>query len=303
MEEVENLEQSASIQPLAYLVLILTTVLWGTTFIITKNVIQDIPIYFYLGVRFSFSLLIFIPFLYRYKKLDTKTLWYGFLAGGIYAFSIIIQTIGLKTTSAGKGGFITGLNTVIVPFLAWMVYKKRPKNRIWVAVLLSVVGMGFLLLEGEMGINIGDIYVLICAFGFAVYILLVDKHVNEVDIYLYLMVQILVIVISCFSMSFMLSESINSSSLNPEFWLIILYMGCIASGGTFLTQNWGQKKVGPSQTAIIFTLEPVFALIFASFIIGKEVISVEMIIGCALIFSAIVIAVIKKRNKKDQSSS
>ncbi len=301
MVENNNFTPSSKNRLIAILLLIITTILWGSTFIISKNIIQNVPIFFYLGMRFLFALLIFTPYLVNVKKFNKRVIGFGLLTGVIYWISIVIQTFGLLTTTAGKGGFLTGLNTVMVPFLAWLFYKKAPNNRIWVAVGLSVFGMALLLLEGEGRLVIGDILVLCCAFGFALYIILVDKHVELVDIYLYLIVQLMVITLLCFGFSLLFIESYNPFTAGMDFWIVMIYMGCIASGLTFLFQNWGQKQLGPAQTAIIFTLEPVFALLFASFLIGDEIITVQGLIGCSLIFAAILITVIKNRNEENSA--
>jgi len=292
MEEKFDSPTNSSTKSIAIFLLIFTTVLWGSSFIITKNIIKDFPVFLYLGIRFLFALLIFTPFLMKIRKMNRKVIWVGFLAGIIYFLSIAVQTIGLQTTTAGKGGFITGLNTVFVPFMAFLLFKKPLKARIWIAVGLSVLGMAFLFLESESGITIGDIFVLFCAFGFALYIVLVDRDVKYVDIYLYLIVQLIVITFLCFVVSLFLHESSNLTSVDISFWYILIYMGCIASGITFLTQNWGQKQVGPAQTAIIFTLEPVFAVLFGVWI-GNEYLSWQALIGFGLIFVAIFITVFK----------
>ena len=285
-------------RPVALVILVLTTILWGSTFIITKNIIQDVPKFYYLGIRFLLAIVPFLPFIYRYKNFNKKVITAGLLAGVIYYISIAVQTIGLETTTAGKGGFITGLNTVIVPFLALLMFKKPINKRIWIAVVLSVIGLAFLMLEGESGIIIGDIFVLICAIGFAFYIIYVDRDIKQVDIYLYLIVQLMVITLLSFITSVLFNESYDIFSADISFWIVMIYMGMIASGLTFLFQNWGQKQVGPSQTAIIFTLEPVFAVLFASVFLGSEVITIQGVIGSILIFVAIIISVIKPEEPK-----
>jgi drug/metabolite transporter (DMT)-like permease len=282
----------------ALIILVLTTILWGSTFILTKNIIQDIPTFYYLGIRFLLALIPFLPFLYRYKKLNKKVLLAGLLAGVIYYVSIAVQTVGLESTTAGKGGFITGLNTVIVPFLALLIFKKPINKRIWIAVGLSITGLALLLLEGESGLIIGDIFVLFCAFGFAFYIIYVDRDVKQVDIYLYLIIQIAVVALLSFITSIVLNESYDIFSADLPFWIVLIYMGVIASGLTFLFQNWGQKQVSPSQTAIIFTLEPVFAVLFASVFIGDEIMTIQGLIGGILILIAIIITVLKNEEIK-----
>ena len=279
---------------LANILLITTTLLWGTSFIITKNLTQEVPVFLYLGIRFSIALIGFLPFsIPRIKKINKKLILYGTITGMMYYIAIVLQTFGLQTTTAGKAAFITGLSTIMVPFITWIGFKKTIKWRIWLAIPISIIGMGFLLLEGEYGIIIGDFLVLLCAVLYAFFIILNDKYVRMVDVYLYSVIQLIVISVLSFGGSFLLNEMYDFISISLSFWLIIFYMGLAVTTGSFIFQNWSQKHQGPTQTAIIFTLEPVFAVIFASFIIGDETMTLLGWVGCALIFVAIFITVIK----------
>ena len=279
---------------IAILLLILTSVLWGSTFIITKTVTKEVPLFLYLSLRYFIALLGFAPIFIRLKKINKEILWMGIISGLIYYFAISFQTIGLQTTSAGKAGFITGLSTVMVPFLAWIILKKKEVNiRVWFAVILSIIGMAFLLLEGNEGVLIGDLLILICAVFCAFFIIFNDKYVQLVDIYLYSIIQLATLSILCFVSSLLTHETYDLMNARMEFWLIMFYMGFIVTTLTFLFQNWGQQYQGPSQTAIIFTLEPVFAVLFASYLIGNEILSLQAWIGCGLIFIAILITVVR----------
>lgn len=283
---------------IANLFLIFTTILWGTTFIITKTLTQDIPIFLYLGLRYLLGTIGFIPLFFHFKYFNKKILLVGILTGFIYYLLMVFQTYGLQTTTAGKAGFITGLSTVIVPFITWFLYKRKVRYRIWIAVGLSVIGMALLLLENESGIIIGDFLVLGCAVFCAIFIVLNDKNVRIFDVYLYTIIQLITLTLLCFTSSLILRESYDLFSSQLDFWLIMLYMGFGATSLTFIFQNWGQKHQGPSQTAIIFTLEPVFAALFG-FLIGNEILMLFNWIGMGLIFTAILITVLKINLKKN----
>ncbi|MFX0043845.1 MAG: DMT family transporter [Candidatus Hodarchaeota archaeon] len=299
----ENSYTSNRLRRIAIILLILTTLLWGTSFIITKKITQEIPIFLYLGLRFLIAIIGLLPYLIKIKQIDKRIIIWGSITGLLYFIAIVFQTIGLQTTTAGKAAFITGLSTIMVPFIAWLGFKRSINKRIWIAVFISTIGMAFLLLEGEAGIIIGDILVLICAVLYAIFIILNDKYVNLINVYLYSIVQLLIICLFCFGSSFLLNESYSFSSFELGYWLVIIYMGIIVTTGTFIFQNWGQQHQKPAQTAIIFTLEPVFAILFASFIIGNETMTIFGWLGCGLIFVAILITVLKidenNKNKKN----
>jgi drug/metabolite transporter (DMT)-like permease len=290
-----------TLKVIAIILLILTTLLWGTSFIITKSLTKEIPIFFYLGLRFFIAIVGFIPYFIKIKEMNKKIILWGFLTGLIYFIAIVFQTIGIQTTTAGKTAFITGLSTIMVPFIGWFGFKKSLNKRIWLAVVISVIGMAFLLLEGESNLLIGDFLVLICAFLYAIYIILNDKYVHLVDVYLYSLMQILVICILCFGSSLIIQESFNILSMKFSFWTIMLYMGLMVTTGTFIFQNWSQQYQGPTQTAIIFALEPVFAVLFASFIIGNETMTLLGWVGCGLIFIAILIVVLKSQGNNNNN--
>ncbi|MHA1320529.1 MAG: DMT family transporter, partial [Promethearchaeota archaeon] len=283
----------------ANFLLIITTLLWGTSFIITKNLTQEVPIFLYLGIRFSIAIIGFIPYLIRINRMNKKILLFGTLTGLLYYFAIVFQTLGIQTTTAGKAAFITGLGTIMVPFITWLGFRKTIKKRVWLAVAISISGMVLLLLEGESSVIIGDLLVLLCAVLYALFIVLNDKYVRIVDVYLYSMVQLIVISVLSFGGSFLLNETYDLMNVSLSFWLIFIYMGLAVTAGTFFFQNWSQQHQGPTQTAIIFTLEPVFAVIFASFVFGNETMTPYGWLGCLLVFSAILITVLKttKENK------
>ncbi len=283
---------------IANILLVFTTLLWGTSFIITKNLTLDVPIFLYLGIRFSIAIIGFIPYLIRIKRINKKILLFGTLTGLMYYIAIVFQTLGIQATTAGKAAFITGLSTIMVPFITWLGFRKAIKKRVWLAVIISISGMVILLvegllLEGESNIIIGDFLVLLCAVLYAFFIVLNDKYVRIVDVYLSSAVQLIVISVLSFGGSFLLNETYDLMNVSLPFWLIFIYMGLAVTTGTFIFQNWSQQHQGPAQTAIIFTLEPVFAVIFASFIIGSELVTWLGWLGYGLILIAILITVLK----------
>ena len=286
---------------IAIFLLLITTILWGTTFIITRTLIQDIPIFLYMGLRNLIGLIGFAPLLITFKKINKQILSFGIFAGVIYFLAMFFQTWGLQTTTAGKAGFVTGLSTIMVPFMAYLIYKKDLDKKIWIAVSFSVVGMALLLLEGESGIIIGDWLVLICAFSFAYFIVINDKYVRLVDVYLYSMVQMATVTGLSYLFSFLLGETYDLFSIEPNltFWLIMIYLGIAVTTATFLFQNWSQQHVEPSITAIIFTLEPVFAMLFG-ILLGNETMSLLGWFGCGIIFIAIIFTVLKVNTEEHE---
>jgi len=286
---------------IATTLLIATTILWGTSFIITKTLTQDVPVFLYLGLRFLIGALGFAPFLFNHKKFNKKVVQLGAITGTVNFLSMVFQTYGLQTISAGRAAFITGLGTIFVPFIVWLGYKKKLKTKNWVAAILSIFGMGFLFLEGLGGLFLGDILVLMCAIMYALFIVLNDKYLQLVDIYIYSFVQLLITSMLSFGGSIIVNEMFNFTSIDGIFWFSLIYLGIFVTTLTFIFISWGQKQnKNPVQTAIIFNLEPVFAVIFA-FLIGNEILNWLEIIGCSIIFLATFLAVYERKRKNNRS--
>jgi drug/metabolite transporter (DMT)-like permease len=301
IETTNGKEKYSKKKVLALILLVIVTILWGTTFIITKIITATVPIFIYLGFRFFIAFLGFSPFFPRLKKINKQIIIGGIISGTFYFLGMVFQTFGLQTTTAGKGGFITGLNTIMVPFFAYIIFHKHFKKKIWAAVILSVIGLGFFFLEGlggQIGVLMGDLLVLICAVFCALFIVYNDKYVNLMDVYPYSIIQLLTISGFSFLCSLLFRENYSFSfMMNPYFWFIMVYMGIGVTTLTFLFQNWSQQYQDPATTAVIFTLEPVFAVLFG-FLIGQEFLSISGWIGSILIFIAILIAVVKKKKVK-----
>lgn len=219
----------------------------------------------------------------------------GVVTGITFFLGALFQTYGIQGTTAGKAGFITGLSTVMVPFMVRFKDQQHLQKKTWIAVALSVIGMAFLMLEGESGILLADLLILICAIFFAVYIVLNGFIVNSVDLFLYSLVQLMIITLLSFISSLLLKESWDLISLDLSFWGMMVYLGLIMGTFSLTLQNWCQRHINPAHTAIIFTLEPVFGLLFGMWI-GSETISILGGIGSAVIFSAIFISSLKNED-------
>jgi len=287
----------------ANLALLLVTIVWGTTFVITKNILKDIPTYNFLAIRFllafAFSALIFYK---NMLKLNKKTLIYGLLIGVVLFAGYAFQTVGLNYTTASKSGFITGFSVVIVPIISAFGLKKVPGIPTIIGVILAIAGLGLMTLNNSLVPNIGDFYTLICAFAFALHILLVGKYTVSVDSINLAIVQIGVVGI--LSLIFSLSMESFSIPTLAATWTGILITGILATSGAFIVQNTMQKFTSPTHTALIYTAEPVFSAIFA-FILLNELMSRQAIIGSILILAGMLLGEIrfegsKKVTEKDE---
>ena len=289
---------------LALFLLILTTLLWGTSFIITRTLTNTIPVFFYLGLRYSIATIGLIPIFRRYKGLSMKEVKIAGIAGLIYFFSIVTQTIGMRFTTASKAGFLTGLNVILVPIIVAIVFKKSISKKLWVAVILATIGTYIMSFTGLELVTIGDPLVIICALLYAIYIIYIDRKAKDIDIYRFSQLQLLFITIASFGISAIIEDwhsifTMKASmifTLDHFLWLI--YIGIAVTSLTFIFQVYGQRYINETKTSLIFSLEPIFATVFAV-LWGNEFLSVQLYIGSILIFIGILIPSIKRNNKRD----
>ena len=172
MEKRSLLSLPRSHSNLGTLLLLITTILWGTTFVITNQVTQIVPPMFYMGVRYLVGVVMFLPFIGRLRKLTKKHWKHAIIAGMLCWASFALQTYGIMLTTATKSAFITGLNVIMVPIFVALIFHRKVGNKIWVATFLALLGvfvMSFSGLEGSF--EWGDLLVLICDVFYAFYII------------------------------------------------------------------------------------------------------------------------------------
>jgi drug/metabolite transporter (DMT)-like permease len=282
------------------LLLVLVTILWGSTFILTKQTTEIIPEFLYLAIRFGVAFIAMIPFLYKFKNFfkSGKNWKISLISGLLYFISIFTQTIGLQTTTASKGAFITALGVIFVPLFMSIFKKRKIHFLLWIAVVLAIVGVAFLSFSEIERISwVGDSLVLICAVSYAFYVIYLDNHVHEVEIIPFTAVQLFFISISSFVISLIYEFGIIKSVPNVlivfsnQNILVLAYLGLIATTLTFIMQSFGQRFVSSTRTSLIFAFEPFFATLFAIWL-GDERLSFLIGTGMVLVFSAVIISIL-----------
>lgn len=288
--------------------LILTTIIWGTTFIGTKMVVQVVPVFTYLFIRHLIALIGYFPFFPQLRTFNWKIWGMGLVTGGANFLMIAFQCYGLTGTTAGKAGFITGLNVLMVPFLIWILFKEHLDWRMWIPVIISIFGMGIMFYEGTNSIlqfSWSEGFVLIAAFWTAIQIVYTGKYAPKVNIYLLSIIQLIWISLFCFLGILITGGWKQTIPVTPFFWGVEIYLGLIATTLPFLFMNFGQKYTSSTNAAIIFSLEPIFAAFFG-FLIGKEQITIQIVIGGIIIIGAMLTSIIitgKKVNQRNQSEN
>lgn len=265
-------------------------IIWGSTFIIVKQAIADIPPFAFLTLRFAlaFSLMLLLC-LRRLKRIHMRMLLDGGLLGAALFMAFATQTLGLAHAPASVVAFVTGLYVIFVPIFSCLLLKKFPTPYSVVGVLLSGVGLGLITLNGTIGLSRGELFALLSAFFCSIHIILTDTYSRKHDIYLLATLQIG----AAFLLSAMVSVAYDPFTL-PRVWnsqLIsaVCLTGILATVIGFFVQTGMQRFTTPTKAAIIFCMEPVSSVFFG-YVIGGELLSVRQHLGAALIVSAMLIA-------------
>ncbi len=287
----------------ADLAILSITLVWGSSFIIMKNITDDIPAYAYLALRFSVATILLVAVFYKQlKTINFKALWSGSLVGLMLYAGMMLQVIGLKTTSASNSAFITGLNVIMVPIISVLLLKKKPPLNALIGVALATLGL--FVLKGFTGSwVIGDSLTLLCALCFALQIIFIDKFASDVNIYHLAIIQIASAAV--YYIVTWIGVDIVSTPvpfvIDSKIILTVLYTGALGTAFAFGVQTIAQKFTTPTRTALIITCEPVFGALFAAIvpdIYGKtEVLSIQTILGCLLILSGMLITELKTRGQ------
>ncbi|MBI5804627.1 DMT family transporter [candidate division TA06 bacterium] len=249
--------------------LLLATFFWGVTFVAVKDAMLHATPLVFMGVRFALAGVILLPFCYRgLKTLPFKGWRDGIILGSFLFGGFALQTAGLVHTTATRSAFITGLSVILVPPLSITMLKKKVGPWIWTGVALAAVGLYFLSRPASGGFNRGDLLTALCAACFAVEIILVQTYTQKHGAMNMVMVQIITTVF--LSLLFMWRLERPAIHFVPSLWLDLLLTSGLATAGSLVIQSHYQKQTSAARVAVIYTLEPLFAAVFAFLIFGEK---------------------------------
>lgn len=262
--------------------------IWGSSFFIVKNTVDVLPPNFLLAVRFSIGCLVLcLIFFKRLKQLNKSYLWQGAIIGFCLFCAYCSQTIGITDTTPGKNAFLTAVYCVIVPFLFWIISKKRPDFYNILAAVICITGIGLVSLQGDFSIRTGDALTLLGGFFYAAHMVCVAKFSKGKDPILITIMQFAYAAI--FSWIVTLVFEPTPSQFNGDIILSILFLAVFCTAGALLLQNIGQKHTHPAAASIILSLESVFGVLFSVLLYGERL-SGRLIVGFLLIFIAVIIS-------------
>lgn len=262
------------------LLLVLVTVIWGSTFALIKETIETVPVSLLLAIRFSFAALVLL-----WVKLERKTLIPGLVLGVLSFAGYATQSIGMLTTTASKAAFITGLSVILTPIVGAIWLRHRVPVRAWIAAALALSGLGLMTLNPQEGLTVGDFWVLGTALAYALYIVYLGEIAAHHKPLVLTSLQILVVAL--LSWGWAVPDLHVLKSLTVSEIGALLYLAIVATALVLWLQALAQRVVPAYAAALIFALEPVFAAIFAYFLLG-ETLSAQGWLGGMLVVLAMI---------------
>ena len=279
----------------ARLGLVFTTLAWGGTFVMVSEALKVAPPFAFSAYRFLVAFLATFIFVRSDIKNISSIELEGAIKCGIILFcGYAFQNFGLwensiyMKTTPSKSAFITSISVIMVPIILVLFGIDKIKGKLWLAIMLAIIGLYLLLNPVGNGTNIGDFLTFFCAIFFAIHIILQDKFVKQsINISRFFLIQVLVASV----LSFFCSIVFDKTQIIWNYQLLnaILVTGIICTAIAIMIMVWAQQILSPSQTAIIFSLEPVFAALF-SWLIISEVLGIQGWIGGGIVVIGVVLA-------------
>lgn len=266
--------------------LVLVTFIWGSTFVIVKEALNDASPLVFIAIRFAAAgVLLFIVL--REGPLDRRAVLPGIILGLFLFGGYIGQTSGLNYTTPSKAAFITGFSVILVPLIMLLRGARMHAANI-AGALLGLSGIYFLVLPaGLAAVNRGDVLVLFGSMSFAAHIVLVGAYTRRFSFRHLVPLQVITVG-AVATLALPLDRSLRLR-WSTGLALALLITVLLATGFAFSVQNWAQQYTPPAHTALIFALEPVFAALTSRLLTGERL-SGKVLLGCGLILGGMVVS-------------
>jgi drug/metabolite transporter (DMT)-like permease len=284
------------------LLLFLVTAVWGWTFVVVKEAIGSYGVLGFLAVRFTIGAVALAPFAAR--RVDRQALRVGMPIGLLLAAAYLLQTFGLRFTTATNGGLITGLFVILGPLANRLFFGVGAGRVFWAAAAVSVFGLFLLTGGGGSAPRLGDYLTFGCAAGFGLHIALLDRFAKGQDALALTIVQVATAAATYWVVwPFAEPATLAASSVWPSgaVWRALLLMGVIATAAGYYIQVLAQQRISAVRTAIILSLEPAFATFFGCLLAHDRLGGVQ-IAGAILMISAVMMSEITANRNVERNT-
>ena len=273
------------------ILLLITAIVWGSGFVMTAVALEHLTAYEVMAGRFILGTLIITVLFYKKLRLISKSvLWKGAVLGTILFVAFALQTVGLEYTTPSKNAFLTAVNVVIVPVIAYLVYRRRIDRHELTASVIALTGIALLSLQGSFTNNIGDLLTLLCAVGFAFDIFYTNLFVKKEDALALTIVQFATAALLS-TVAVLFQGGFPSTLSNEAIWSVV-YLAVFSTTIAYVCQNLAFRYTTPTKAAVILSLESFFGSVLAVLFIN-DVMTGRMVFGAALILVAVLVAEIK----------
>lgn len=280
------MERNRKVEVIASIVLAVVALVWGTTYAVIKDTLSVVQPFSLMMFRFGFSALILsLMYLKKFKTIKGVDLKRGIIIGIFMFLAFYFLIVSIRFTTASKFSFIVGAYVLIVPFLSWIINKTKLDRYAIVGAILATIGLAFLTMEKGAIFNLWDLVAGCCSFFFAAHMIAIEKYSGDSDPILLTIIQFITTAV-LFIILTGVKEGYNFTVL-PEIKWTLGYLVIISTIIPFAIQNIVQRYISSTSTALILTLQSAFGSIFAVYYLDERM-TKQMIIGCLLIFIAIV---------------
>ena len=299
MQEMDAVEEQALVLPekrsarrhsLKYdLIPVLMTMIWGATFLVTKDTLKLVGPFTYLSLCYLVATITLVVIFHkRLRRITRAELLCGLLIGMVLFAGYAFQTVGMQWTSVSKAGFLTGLYVPLVPLFALLFLRQRIALTAWIGVLLSLVGLFLLSVNKQLSLSLGlgEWFLLACAFAFALQIVLISKFAPALDA-----INLAIIQLALTALLSLIAVPLHREPLAAPpllAWIPICLVGMLDMAFTLVSMNWVQQYISSTRAALIYSLEPLWAALFGVLLAG-DVLGLLAWIGCGCIFVGMIV--------------
>lgn len=293
MKLISTYKGAAIRLPLAEIMLLLVAMFWGTSYGVTKEALAYTTVIVFLATRFCLTFLVMLPMLLLEIKKQRLTDWYRGIPSGLILFAIFIsESYGVFHTSASNAAFLISFCVLLTPILEWLVFKQFPGTRLFVFVLIFLIGSYLLVSDNSsITINFGDKLILFSALLRASMVVATKKWVSHKRISTFGLtsVQMGVVGIGSLLLALSLTDNLNQTliALPFNYWVSIGYLVMFCTIFAFFAQNYGVKNTSPSKASLLMGSEPVFGGIFAMIWLGETLSNIQLLGAILLVFASL----------------
>lgn len=268
--------------------LVLVTLIWGSTFVVIKTGLSGASPLLFLGIRFSAAFIFFLPFLLKEKTAwNKRVLVYGLILGVFQFLGYSMQTLGLQYTTIAKSSLLTYVYALVAPPLQFIILKKKLRFANVLGLCIVMIGIYLFAAPENASLNKGDYLTLISAFSYGFYIIYLDKYTTRENPVLLTAIQFAVTAVVSFGLCLFLEKPFLIPS--KDLFFSLGYLASFGSVGAIYIMNRFQRETTPTKAVVIYSLEPVFAVLLG-FLIGGERISLTEIFAGLLILSGVLVS-------------